>query len=107
MIGISSAADGVSGGACALMFAAILTVVHSWSATLLLCAADVLTIENSRSGDAMVSALAAVGYGRDLGPGVYDVHSPQVSNDRRPQVFFLDIANHHMHVPAPNMLQQR
>jgi methionine synthase II (cobalamin-independent) len=40
--------------------------------------ADVLTIENSRSGDAMVSALAAAGYRKDLGPGVYDVHSPQV-----------------------------
>lgn len=43
--------------------------------------ADVLTIENSRSGDAMVAALASAGgtgYGRDLGPGVYDVHSPVV-----------------------------
>lgn len=39
-----------------------------------------LTIENSRSSDAMVSALAAANYGRDLGPGVYDVHSPQVSS---------------------------
>lgn len=37
-----------------------------------------LTIENSRSGDAMVAALAAASYGKDLGPGVYDVHSPQV-----------------------------
>lgn len=26
----------------------------------------------------MVSALAAAGYSKDLGPGVYDVHSPQV-----------------------------
>lgn len=41
-------------------------------------AADVLTIENSRSDNAMLRALAAGGYGRDLGPGVYDVHSPQV-----------------------------
>jgi 5-methyltetrahydropteroyltriglutamate--homocysteine methyltransferase len=40
--------------------------------------ADVLTIENSRSDDAMVAALAGTGYARDLGPGVYDVHSPQV-----------------------------
>jgi 5-methyltetrahydropteroyltriglutamate--homocysteine methyltransferase len=40
--------------------------------------ADVLTIENSRSGDAMVVALAAAGYSKDLGPGVYDVHSPQI-----------------------------
>lgn len=40
--------------------------------------ADVLTIENSRSGDDMIQALADYDYGRDLGPGVYDVHSPVV-----------------------------
>ncbi|GLC44440.1 5-methyltetrahydropteroyltriglutamate--homocysteine methyltransferase [Pleodorina starrii] len=40
--------------------------------------ADVLTIENSRSGNAMISALAAAGYSHDIGPGVYDVHSPEV-----------------------------
>lgn len=37
-----------------------------------------LTIENSRSDNAMMAALAAAGYGRDIGPGVYDVHSPVV-----------------------------
>jgi 5-methyltetrahydropteroyltriglutamate--homocysteine methyltransferase len=41
-------------------------------------AADVLTIENSRSDDEMVRALAESKYGRDVGPGVYDVHSPVV-----------------------------
>lgn len=41
-------------------------------------AADVLTIENSRSGDEMVRALSRAGYCRDLSPGVYDVHSPVV-----------------------------
>eukprot|EP00967_Tisochrysis_lutea_P025109 scaffold28896_cov16-Tisochrysis_lutea.AAC.1 len=41
-------------------------------------AADVLTIENSRSDDEMVRALANAKYGRDVGPGVYDVHSPVV-----------------------------
>ena len=40
--------------------------------------ADVLTIENSRSGNEMLVALAKYGYSRDLGPGVYDVHSPVV-----------------------------
>ena len=40
--------------------------------------ADVLTIENSRSDNEMVKALAKYGYSRDLGPGVYDVHSPVV-----------------------------
>eukprot|EP00884_Botryococcus_braunii_P016287 jgi/Botrbrau1/3341/Bobra.0048s0036.1 len=40
--------------------------------------ADVLTIENSRSGNEMIEALAKYGYSRDIGPGVYDVHSPVV-----------------------------
>eukprot|EP00877_Chromochloris_zofingiensis_P007127 jgi/Chrzof1/2668/Cz11g24160.t1 len=40
--------------------------------------ADVLTIENSRSDDEMVKALANAKYSKDLGPGVYDVHSPVV-----------------------------
>jgi len=40
--------------------------------------ADVLTIENSRSGNEMINALAKFGYSRDVGPGVYDVHSPVV-----------------------------
>lgn len=35
--------------------------------------ADVLTIENSRSGDEMIRAMASYGYARDMGPGVYDV----------------------------------
>lgn len=42
------------------------------------CVADVLTIENSRSDDEMLRAMASYGYDRDLGPGVYDVHSPTV-----------------------------
>jgi 5-methyltetrahydropteroyltriglutamate--homocysteine methyltransferase len=39
---------------------------------------DVLTIENSRSGDEMLRAFAKFGYKRDLGPGLYDVHSPVI-----------------------------
>lgn len=40
--------------------------------------ADVLTIENSRSGDEMLRQLAEYGYSRDIGPGVYDIHSPVI-----------------------------
>ena len=47
--------------------------------------ADVLTIENSRSDNEMVVALAKYGYARDLGPGVYDVHTPSV-----PSVEFME-----------------
>lgn len=56
---------------------ALLLVQHSWRQKwFVFChpAADVLTIENSRSGDEMIRALANFGYSRDLGPGVYDVH---------------------------------
>ncbi|KAJ9444851.1 5-methyltetrahydropteroyltriglutamate--homocysteine methyltransferase [Diplonema papillatum] len=40
--------------------------------------ADVLTIENSRSGNEMLSVLADYGYSKDVGPGVYDIHSPVI-----------------------------
>jgi len=44
----------------------------------MISAADVLTIENSRSDDEMIRALSSYGYQRDIGPGVYDIHSPVV-----------------------------
>jgi len=40
--------------------------------------ADVISIENARSGDEMLRALADYGYPREVGPGVYDIHSPVV-----------------------------
>ncbi len=40
--------------------------------------ADVISIENARSGDETLRELAAYGYEREVGPGVYDVHSPVV-----------------------------
>ncbi len=40
--------------------------------------ADVISLENARSGDETVRALAEYGYGREVGPGVYDIHSPVV-----------------------------
>jgi 5-methyltetrahydropteroyltriglutamate--homocysteine methyltransferase len=40
--------------------------------------ADVISIENARSGDATLRQLAEEGYPREVGPGVYDVHSPVV-----------------------------
>lgn len=39
---------------------------------------DVLTVENSRSGDEMLRAFSEFGYKRDIGPGLYDIHSPVV-----------------------------
>ncbi len=40
--------------------------------------ADVISIENARSGDETLRELAEYGYRREVGPGVYDVHSPVV-----------------------------
>jgi 5-methyltetrahydropteroyltriglutamate--homocysteine methyltransferase len=40
--------------------------------------ADVILIENARSGDETLHELADYGYGREVGPGVYDVHSANV-----------------------------
>ncbi|WP_113700033.1 5-methyltetrahydropteroyltriglutamate--homocysteine S-methyltransferase, partial [Nonomuraea lactucae] len=38
--------------------------------------ADVTTVESARSGGRILSAVG--GFGRGLGPGVYDIHSPRV-----------------------------
>jgi 5-methyltetrahydropteroyltriglutamate--homocysteine methyltransferase len=40
--------------------------------------ADVLSVEDARSGGAMARALREAAYGQEIGPGVYDVHSPAV-----------------------------
>lgn len=40
--------------------------------------ADVISIENARSDDETLRELAQYDYGREVGPGVYDVHSPVV-----------------------------
>ena len=45
---------------------------------------DVNSIENARSDDATLLAFRDIGYGKGLGPGTYDIHSPVV-----PPVFFI------------------
>jgi 5-methyltetrahydropteroyltriglutamate--homocysteine methyltransferase len=41
--------------------------------------ADVITIENSRSNEKLLSVFReGVVYGAGIGPGVYDIHSPRV-----------------------------
>ncbi len=40
--------------------------------------ADVITIETSRSNMALLDAFGAFAYPNDIGPGVYDIHSPRV-----------------------------
>jgi 5-methyltetrahydropteroyltriglutamate--homocysteine methyltransferase len=40
--------------------------------------ADVILIENARSGDETLQELTKFGYAREVGPGVYDVHSANI-----------------------------
>lgn len=42
--------------------------------------ADVITIETSRSGGELLEAFAAFEYPNEVGPGVYDIHSPALPN---------------------------
>ena len=40
--------------------------------------ADVLSIETARSGNELLKVFKRVGYDHEIGPGVYDIHSPRV-----------------------------
>ena len=40
--------------------------------------ADVITLETSRSDMQLLEAFEAFDYPNDIGPGVYDIHSPRV-----------------------------
>lgn len=40
--------------------------------------ADVISIETARSGNELLRIFQSVGYKQEVGPGVYDIHSPRV-----------------------------
>ncbi|RYD32674.1 MAG: 5-methyltetrahydropteroyltriglutamate--homocysteine S-methyltransferase, partial [Verrucomicrobiaceae bacterium] len=40
--------------------------------------ADVITIETSRSNMELLDAFAGFNYPNEIGPGVYDIHSPRI-----------------------------
>ena len=40
--------------------------------------ADVISIETARSGNALLHVFKHKGYAQEIGPGVYDIHSPRV-----------------------------
>ncbi|PAF50562.1 5-methyltetrahydropteroyltriglutamate--homocysteine S-methyltransferase [Helicobacter sp. 13S00477-4] len=40
--------------------------------------ADVISIETARSGNELLKIFADVGYSHEVGPGVYDIHSPRI-----------------------------
>lgn len=43
--------------------------------------ADVISMEAARSGMELLEAFAGEGYSNDIGPGVYDIHSPRVPSE--------------------------
>lgn len=57
--------------------------------------ADVITIESSRSQMELLQALKYFNYPNEIGPGVYDIHSPQVPSVEK-IVEQLDKALHHI-----------
>ncbi|MFA7353242.1 MAG: 5-methyltetrahydropteroyltriglutamate--homocysteine S-methyltransferase [Sulfurimonadaceae bacterium] len=42
--------------------------------------ADVISIETARSGNELLKIFKKVGYTKEVGPGVYDIHSPRISS---------------------------
>ena len=40
--------------------------------------ADVFSIETARSGNELLKIFRSVGYKQEVGPGVYDIHSPRI-----------------------------
>lgn len=40
--------------------------------------ADVISIETARSGNELLKVFKKVGYKKEVGPGVYDIHSPRI-----------------------------
>ena len=40
--------------------------------------ADVISIETSRSGNRLLKIFSEAGYRQEVGPGVYDIHSPRI-----------------------------
>ena len=45
--------------------------------------ADVISIETSRSKMELLDAFTSYRYPNEIGPGVYDIHSPRDPGDRR------------------------
>jgi len=40
--------------------------------------ADVISIETARSGNELLKIFKKFGYKQEIGPGIYDIHSPRV-----------------------------
>jgi 5-methyltetrahydropteroyltriglutamate--homocysteine methyltransferase len=56
--------------------------------------ADVMLIENTRSSDATLQSLSNYGYDREIGPGIYDVHSSVVPDSDEIKSRLLAFSDH-------------
>ena len=54
--------------------------------------ADVITIETSRSNKVLLNALEKFAYPNQIGPGVYDIHSPNIPSVEQMQTLMLQAA---------------
>ncbi|KAJ2775831.1 methionine-synthesizing 5- methyltetrahydropteroyltriglutamate--homocysteine methyltransferase [Coemansia javaensis] len=62
--------------------------------------ADVITIENSKSDLKLLGALEAHGYAAEIGPGLYDIHSPRVPSVEEMAARFAALQKY---IPAENL----
>ncbi|MCW5646643.1 MAG: 5-methyltetrahydropteroyltriglutamate--homocysteine S-methyltransferase [Sphingopyxis sp.] len=62
--------------------------------------ADVISIETARSQMELLDAFASYAYPNDVGPGVYDIHSPRIPAERE-MTDLLALAGKHL--PAPQI----
>ena len=44
--------------------------------------ADVISIETARSGSRLLNIFKSTGYDKEIGPGVYDIHSPRIPSQK-------------------------
>ncbi|KAJ1936391.1 methionine-synthesizing 5- methyltetrahydropteroyltriglutamate--homocysteine methyltransferase, partial [Linderina pennispora] len=62
--------------------------------------ADVITIENSKSDLKLLGALQVHGYSAEIGPGLYDIHSPRVPSVEEMAARFSALQQY---IPAENL----
>ncbi|KAJ2750672.1 methionine-synthesizing 5- methyltetrahydropteroyltriglutamate--homocysteine methyltransferase [Coemansia pectinata] len=62
--------------------------------------ADVITIENSKSDLKLLGALEVHGYAAEIGPGLYDIHSPRVPSVEEMAARFAALQKY---IPAENL----
>ena len=56
--------------------------------------ADVITIETSRSDMELLGAFSRFAYPNDMGPGVYDIHSPNIPSTAHMVALMQEAAQH-------------